>query len=157
MEKLTKPITETPSIGSDIFSIKNKEIIISCILGDDSSPKITKSLNNQGYKQFACLSGGVKGLNEYFGDNISFKSNLEYDTNYSTSSFKKIFQQTKMLPKDYYSGLDGKILFIITHKEFENLNNTLTEDRLFSLGVKKIYYFNESPNLETFIKNTYSK
>ncbi len=148
--------TENISKENDIFSLKNKEIAISCIFGDDSSPKITKLLNQQGYNQISCLSGGIKGLTEHFDDNDVFISDIKYEINHFTCS-KKIFRQTGMLPTDYYSGLDEKILLIITHKEFENLENTITENKLFSLGVKEIYYFDESTNLEKFVNKNYPK
>jgi len=140
---------------SNIFDISQQtDTIIACIQGVYSSPKITNLLRLQGYNNFSCLSGGIAGLSDFFHDTET-SSDISYyfHHDFNNSVRKTIFEQTKNSNCDYYRKLEGKALYVVTHKVFINLDHTITGQSLYQHGVKEIKYFQEEKDLKNFFIN----
>lgn len=141
----------------EIFDINNHtDTVIACIQGEFSSPTITKDLMSKGYDNYRCLSGGLIALSDYFQDVELSEQIVGYFSHVfglSLSLQQRIIRETGKSPSNYYRQLEGKNLYIITHKAFINLQSTITQQRLTDIGVQAIKCFPEDKNFYTFFKN----
>ncbi len=153
-ETLTNRNLETTK-PTEIFNINSHtDTVIACIEGESSSPKITQYLMSRGHDNYRCLSGGLLTLSDYFQDvELSEQITGYFSYIFGMSLQQRIVKETGKSPFDYYGQLEGKNLYIITHKIFLNLQSTITQQRLTDIGVQTIKYFPEEKNLYTFLKN----
>ncbi|MEI8067790.1 MAG: hypothetical protein WCG91_02420 [Candidatus Shapirobacteria bacterium] len=157
MSEIISPISKEHIENIKIFDISKANTIIACIYGEDSSPKLVRNLIDQGNKDFACLSGGIYGLSYHLNDHELILSTNVIGSSHNSENQRKIFNQTKKTPNDYYKCLKDKRLIIITHNNFLNLEETITGENLINkIGVKEIICFREAKNAQTYIRNKFN-
>jgi hypothetical protein len=142
MQELSTNINSEVVRSEEIFNINyTTDAVISCIQGKDASPKITRTLISQGYSNYRCLSGGLIALSDYFRDEDSSRILTLPAQRFGVSLQQRIIQETGKSQTEYYHSLEGKKLYIITHKIIKNLQGTILQDELENIGVKEIICF----------------